>query len=373
MSKRPNSASGTANNKKAKANDNNDHEEQDDIGESSASASIAGTVPHIPTGFHVSRARTLTKNHRGHQTLKGDCVVLWMSRDQRVRDNYALLYAQSVAQSLQVPLKVVFNLVPRFLEATLRQYAFMIGGLKEVETELRSLQIPFHLLMGDPVDNVSNFVRDQHAAMLVTDFSPLRVSTSWVKAVAARLDQGSGPVTTVVPMIQVDAHNIVPCWVASPKLEYSARTFRGKITPKIPEYLKDIPSPLQNPAGSLAGCTAIDWDAALESLQINRDVKEVTWIQPGATAAESMLTKFIEQGLKGYDEKRNDPNNLNASSNLSPYLHFGQISAQRVALAAKRAKQGAGSATDSFIEELVVRRELTDNFCFCKFSLFLSV
>lgn len=42
-------------------------------------------------------------------------------------------------------------------------------------------------------------------------------------------------------LLQVDAHNIVPCWVASPKLEYAARTIRGKITKLLPEFLTDFP------------------------------------------------------------------------------------------------------------------------------------
>jgi len=58
-------------------------------------------------------------------------VVYWMSRDQRVNDNWALLYAQSLAIEYQVPLIVVFCLVPEFLHASVRHYSFMIQGLKE--------------------------------------------------------------------------------------------------------------------------------------------------------------------------------------------------------------------------------------------------
>lgn len=312
---------------------------------------------HVPAGFNISRARLLTQPTS--QALHGDCVVYWMSRDQRARDNYALLYAQSVARSHNVPLRVVFNLVPRFLEATLRQYGFMIKGLKEVEDTLREHNIPFHLLMGDPVTNIPQFLNDRNALMLVTDFSPLRVGAGWVNSVAEKLNNQ----THKLPLIQVDAHNIVPCWVASPKLEYSARTFRGKITPKIPEFLQEFPALVHNPAGSLDS-DPVKWDEALESLQINRDVGEVDWIRPGAAAASEMLEKFIQQKLKDYGDKRNDPNN-DFVSNMSPYTHFGQISVQRIILTLKAAKK-SGSSVDSFIEESVVRRELTDNFCFCK-------
>jgi len=43
-----------------------------------------------------------------------------MSRDQRVRDNWTLLYAQELALSLGQPLGVVFCLTPAFFGATLR-------------------------------------------------------------------------------------------------------------------------------------------------------------------------------------------------------------------------------------------------------------
>ncbi len=70
-------------------------------------------------------------------------VVYWMSRDQRVHDNWALLHARDIADQLDRPLVVLFALSPGFLGATLRQYDFMLRGLKEVEDDLQKLQIPF--------------------------------------------------------------------------------------------------------------------------------------------------------------------------------------------------------------------------------------
>ena len=65
-----------------------------------------------------------------------------MSRDQRVHDNWALLFAHQLSLENKKPLAVIFNLVPDFLEATIRQYGFMLQGLKEVEEALR---IAIHL------------------------------------------------------------------------------------------------------------------------------------------------------------------------------------------------------------------------------------
>jgi len=54
-------------------------------------------------------------------------------------------------------------------------------------------------------------------------------------------------VTTSSFPFQVDAHNIVPCWVASPKQEYSARTIRAKIHSQLPEFLTEFPPVIQHP------------------------------------------------------------------------------------------------------------------------------
>lgn len=79
---------------------------------------------------------------KGGRRLSGP-VVYWMSRDQRVHDNWALLYAQEAAVREKSPLAVVFCLVPEFLGATVRQYGFMLRGLEKVEKELKRFKIPF--------------------------------------------------------------------------------------------------------------------------------------------------------------------------------------------------------------------------------------
>jgi deoxyribodipyrimidine photo-lyase len=87
----------------------------------------------------------------------------------------------------------------------------------------------------------------------------------------------------------------------------------------------------------------------------------VDWIAPGERAAAAGLREFIEQRLEHYPERRNDPN-AEATSRLSPWLHFGQLSPQYAAWEAWRSDVPP-AAREAFIEELVVRRELSDNFC----------
>lgn len=322
-------------------------------------------LPFIPSGFNAARARLLSNT--AELRTDGDCVVLWMSRDQRVDDNHAMLYAQGVATANNVPLKVVFNMVPKFLEATLRQYDFMVKGLIEVEEQLRQKHIPFHLLMGNPVENIPQFALEHRAILVVVDFSPLRIGLLWSKSAGDGLDGLKIP----IPLVQVDAHNVVPCWVASPKLEYGARTIRTKIQNRLPEFLTKFEELAPNQHGSLDGCQSIDWVTALGSLEIDRTVAPVSWLRPGSSAALEVLQSFIETRLKDYGTKRNDPNQ-DLQSNLSPYIHFGQISVQRLVLAVKTSKKHPSSA-DSFIEEAIVRSELSDNFCFCKYQCSIRV
>jgi len=280
-------------------------------------------------------------------------VVYWMNRDQRVHDNWAFLFAQELAIHEKMPLGVLFCLVPQFLHATIRQYRFMLKGLQELEKTLMQKNIPFFLLTGQPEYTIPVFIRTHAVGKLVTDFSPLRISRNWKNAVVKRLN---------IPVYEVDAHNIVPCWEASHKQEYGARTIRPKLRRLFPEFLEDFTKIRKHPHRWDSVHIQNDWSKSMETLTVDRNIPEVTWIQPGERSALSCLRVFIENKLSHYDMQRNDPS-LEGQSNLSPYLHFGQLSAQRVALEIQRAPAGKTSR-DAFLEELIIRRELSDNFCF---------
>lgn len=278
-------------------------------------------------------------------------VVYWMSRDQRVHDNWALLFAQELAEERGQELLVVFCLVPNFLEATIRHYGFMLKGLTEVEAELQKYIIPFHLLLGDPSKEIVAFAKKVRAGAVVTDFDPLRIKRKWQEEVARSLS---------CALYEVDAHNIVPCRVASPKQEFGAYTLRPKIHKVLGEYLTHIPS-LKKQKEGVSVYPKVDWDKARRSLHVDMSVPEVDWCKSGEKAARRALQKFIHERLNTYNERRNDPTK-DGQSGLSPYLHFGHISAQRVALEVKTSGQNYTSVS-AFLEELIIRRELSDNFC----------
>lgn len=279
-------------------------------------------------------------------------VIYWMSRDQRVHDNWALLFSQELALENKEELIVVFTLVPEFLGATLRQYDFMLKGMMEVEKELIKHNIPFIMLTGEPTFEICKFSKKNGASNLVTDFDPLKIKRKWKREVAAKIN---------IPFYEVDAHNIVPCFYISHKQEFGAYTIRPKIHKNLPEFLDDFPKLKKMKSSANFSADTIDWKSVYNSLKVNEKVKPVDWLKPGGKEAHKTLKKFIEDKLNDYAQLRNDPN-ANALSNLSPYLHFGQISAQRVALIIN----GFGNhpSAESFLEELIVRKELSDNFCF---------
>jgi deoxyribodipyrimidine photo-lyase len=283
----------------------------------------------------------------------GGPVIYWMSRDQRVVGNWALLYAREMAERLGSPLAVLFCLVPRFLDATMRQYDFMLRGLADIEKRLAHLRIPFFLHAGEPPERVPGFIKEQKAGCLVTDFDPVRIKREWKDGAIARVG---------VPVYEVDAHNIVPCWVASPKREFGAYTIRPKIRRLLTEFLVPYPAIKPPPEPWKTDVPAVDWRGVREALDVDSGVAPVAWTKPGETAAREALARFVGSGLHAYADARNDPMK-EAQSHLSPYLHFGHISSQEAALAVAAAK-APGTAKDAFLEELIVRKELSDNFCF---------
>ena len=279
-------------------------------------------------------------------------VIYWMSRDQRSRDNWALLHAQEKALAARAPLMVVFCLVPGFLGATMRQYGFMLRGLEETGKQLARKNIGFRLLEGDPVYEVPRFMEAAGAGLLVTDFDPLRVKTDWRLSVSQK---------TVVRTVEVDAHNIIPCRLASDKLEFAAYTFRPKVKKLLDRFLVPFPALKKHPFGDALNEEPPDWQAVSGRLKVDRSVGEVDWIEPGEKAGKTALKKFLAKGLARYDEDRNHPVRA-GQSGLSPWLHFGHLSAQRIAL--EVASSGLDQdVSGAFLEELIVRRELSDNFC----------
>jgi deoxyribodipyrimidine photo-lyase len=165
------------------------------------------------------------------------------------------------------------------------------------------------------------------------------------------------------PLIQVESDVVVPVEETSPKEEYAAATIRSKIHKKPNHFL--VPLKENEPAiTSLSmGIDSFDInhaEKAISKLRIDRSVKKVSSFHGGTKEAQKHLEVFLEAKLDRFPELRNDPT-LDYLSHMSPYLHFGQISLLFIALKALETKS---PGTEAFLEELIIRRELSMNFVF---------
>lgn len=315
--------------------------------------------------FNMKRIRylTTTPTTAGSSSSRS-AIVYWMSREQRVQDNWSLLFAQKLALEKNAELHVCFCLLTNLFDAPFRHYHFMIEGLKQVELELKELSIPFHLFVGEAKEKLPEFVQKVNAAALVCDFSPLRVAKAWYEGLKQTLPAGE------VPLIQVDGRNIVPNWLVSNELEKQAYTWRAKIKPMLDEFLTEFPPLIAHEPNKMKklmenGCwpKPIDWDADVYAkLKCDMTVKKVEWAVPGYKAAIRVLDTFIEKRLREYDEHRNEPNK-HVCSDMSPWYHFGHVSVQRCMMEVKKHGVKFPKAVNVYLEQCIVRRELGDNFC----------
>ena len=296
--------------------------------------------------------RERIQKFNNHHLQKGDYVLYWMQQSQRVIDNHSLVYATHKANTLKQPLIVFFGLTDTYPEANERHYMFMLEGLKEVQGTLQKQGIKMVLQNISPDQGVLRLAED--ASLLVVDCGYLRLQRQWRQTVATRCS---------CPMMQVESDVIVPVHLASSKEEYSAATFRPKIQKHLSTFLKQ-PSEIKPLRDSLEIDVPTmdlgDISAIVKNLKIDHSVSPSTRFHGGTTEALRHLSSFINGTLDEFSLKRNDPSN-NYLSHMSPYLHFGHISPVTIALSVI---QTGGPGVDTYLEELLVRRELSMNYVF---------
>lgn len=273
-------------------------------------------------------------------------VIYWMSRDMRLQDNWALLYAQELALKHKQPLVVVYNLFTDYLGGIGRHGAFKKDALEQLEVDAKKKNIPFFTFVDDAHNKALYTFFKKEASAVVIDFNPLRIQQQWLEDITNQQE---------FPVYEVDAHNIIPAWAISDKQEYAAYTIRPKVHKALPKFLIEFPNLKKHP---------YDYQGQKPRTHTIRvpkdDYYQGKW-KAGEIAAAKRLNTFLEN-IEGYAQDRNDPNS-NALSDLSPYLHYGMISPQRVALEAQKYDKDI-KAQEAFLEEHIVRRELSDNYCY---------
>ncbi|HZS25859.1 MAG TPA: deoxyribodipyrimidine photo-lyase [Candidatus Angelobacter sp.] len=283
--------------------------------------------------------------------VHGRCVVYWMQRSQRALDNPALEVAVKAANQLGKPCVVFFAPVPFYPHANLRHYHFLNQAIPDIAAGLKERGIGF-VLRRYPEHHLLKFCQEVDAALVVGDENPMREPEHWRQIVAGKIR---------VPFWTVDADVIVPSKLLM-KEQYGAYTARPVIRRLLSEFLK----PLGNTQAKFqwkapSGLESLPPDADITSgWELDRSVPPVEAAIGGTREALKKLKYFVKSGLAHYVIDRNKPE-LDATSHLSAYLHFGHIGPHTVALAIEKA-QAPKAAKEAFLEQLIVRRELAVNF-----------
>lgn len=292
----------------------------------------------------VRRDRNLQKRVRLlRQGKRGDGpIIYWLNRNFRIRDNWALLYAIQEAQIRNTTVLIVTLQLPRPVTNN-RQDTFIQRGLTELEHDARALGLRLCQLQGGG-EVLAEVIRVTGAGQVVCDFNPLKEYQAELQTLLQLSE---------LPVAECDSRNIVPAWVASTKKEYGAYTLRPKINRLLNEYLCPIPAPQK-----------IDFQDKIElpdGLAVTPQPPGAAIITPGEKGGWQAMAEAIDHRLPGYADNRNDPLAENQSG-LSAYLAGGILSSQRLALQVAASDLSEADQAD-FLEELIVRRELADNFC----------
>ena len=289
-------------------------------------------------------------------------MLYWAQMNRRVDSNHALAYAAEMANAAGLPVLYYEGLTCSYPYASDRFHSFILEGVPDTASRLRELGIGyvFHLRRkrSDPDDAFYRLAKD--AAAIVTDDYPTFI---------ARSNNGRVPGKLKIPYYAVDSSCIVPMRQFK-KREYAAYTIRPKIRKLLAQYLTPAPAIVVSrkfrgkPDGLHTRVTRSNISELVASCEVDHSVRPPVEFPGGAAAAKKRLDQFLEYRLHRYSGFHNEPS-AKATSGLSPYLHFGQISSLEVALAVQDHAREHQLIADEFLEELIIRRELAFNFaCF---------
>ncbi|CAK4084569.1 unnamed protein product [Aphanomyces euteiches] len=301
---------------------------------------------------------------RGTATEDGTHVLYWMQTSLRTKFNFALEVAVDAASRLKQPLHILHTIET---PATERHIAFLLESLVDVHTTLAKKNLHLSVAHGAKPSVEVALLASKGASVVIVDHPYLRDANA--------LNQNFAQSATT-SVLQVEGDAVVPVEHASDKEEHAARTIRPKITKLLDKYLVPLePADASNIPESkplsetLQDCGWLDMSQSVDDLlasfpSLDRSIFRVSTFKGGETSAQANLASFLKNKLVKYDTSRNEPSG-DGSSNMSPYLHYGNISPVDIALQTK-AFPGTGPALSAskaaFLEELIVRRELSMNF-----------
>jgi deoxyribodipyrimidine photo-lyase len=273
----------------------------------------------------------------------GKYVLYRMRVNRRVESNHALAFAVALANRHGLPVLCYDQLLANYPYASDRFHAFLMEGIPETKKRLEQRGIGYVFHLGRRRSDASEFPRyTADAAAIVTDDWPLYTSQ---------------PCTPDAACFAVDSSCIVPMNCLE-KREYAARTIRPKIHRLLEEYLKPVPrwKVMHRYPGSLQPLPDLD----PSTCEIDHSVPPSIEFRGGRREAERRLRLFLTHNLRRYAKDKNEPS-AHATSDLSPYLHFGYLSSLEVAIAVRDSLGADAWIAAEFLEQLIVRRELAFN------------
>lgn len=286
---------------------------------------------------------------------QGKYILYWMQASQRVKYNQALETAIRIANKRSLPVLAYFEITDQFPDANLRHYSFMLEGLQEVVKDLAKIgiQMVIHYPSAGQYPDLTTLAQD--AVLVITDCGYLHFHTQWREKYARELP---------CLLIQIESDVVVPVESASPKEEFTAGTFRPKISRLLTKYLQPVErtGPVASSLDFKIKSFPVDnVKESLSLLSIDQTVPPSPIYHGGAGQAEKWLNQFIQEKINRFESLRNDPSR-DYLSHMSPYLHFGQISPLYIALRLK--VEAPAEAYRVYLEELIVRRELAINYVY---------
>jgi deoxyribodipyrimidine photo-lyase len=318
----------------------------------------------------------------------GEYVLYWMVAARRAGWNFGLQRAVDHAVGLGRPLVVLEALRADYRFASERLHAFVIEGMADNARAFRSTDATYVPYV-EPEAGAGKGLLEALAAracVVVTDDSPVFFLPRMISAAATRLP---------VRLEAVDDNGLLPL-AATAAVHPTAFAFRRLLQAVLPAHLEEPPQPDPLAAATLPRLAALPeevtrrWPAAsralldgepeaLAALPVDHRVRRVGGRRGGSVAARGSLRRFVDERLAAYDDDRNRPDR-EGTSGLSPYLHFGHLSAREV-FAAVVAREdwepgrlapkatgrragwwGMGAPAEAFLDQLVTWRELGFNF-----------
>jgi deoxyribodipyrimidine photo-lyase len=317
----------------------------------------------------------------------GQYVLYWMIANRRTHYHFGLQQAVDWARHFRRPLLVFEPLRVGYRWASDRIHRFVIDGMRDNAARCAAAEVAYYPYLephaGAGEGLLESLARD--ACVVVTDEFPCFFLPSLVRLAARRLP---------VRLQTVDSNGIYPLW-ATDRVFTMAHSFRRHLQKEITPFLAETPRPdplaairlpklAELPADVLRRwpAAALDRfakpDADLSGFPIDHQVAP-TGQRGGAVAAGAALRRFVDERLPLYATTRNEPEQ-EVASGLSPYLHFGHISAHELFAAVMKRDgwtparltvkphgkaQGwwqASAEVESFLEEMLVWREIGYNF-----------